>query len=186
MGDYSRALTDLNASIGLDPEDADAYSYRGMVWIERGDAKQAIADADAAVRLEPDDHVHQHNRCSVRIRFMIELETALAACNEALRMRPGDIDGLSSRGVVRLKLGQFAAAKADFSDCLARLKAPAEANRDDGERDRVFCLYGRGVARVQGSADMSGEWQAGRTDIAEAAKLRPDVHRTFGAYGLRP
>jgi tetratricopeptide (TPR) repeat protein len=97
-----------------------------------------------------------------------QLPQAMADCNEALRLRPGDGDALDIRGLLHLKMGDLPSAIADFD---AALKAePAMANS----------RYGRGLAKRRRGGDAGGE-----PDIAAARRLNPDIAVEYAGYGVR-
>ena len=53
-GKYDLAIADLDEAIKLDPENSDAYDYRGNVRIFRGEYELATEGYDKAAKLERD------------------------------------------------------------------------------------------------------------------------------------
>ena len=53
------ALADLTEAIRLNPNDANAYNLRGVVYLEKRDTERAIADYTEAIRLDPNLHCVQ-------------------------------------------------------------------------------------------------------------------------------
>jgi len=51
--EYKKAIDDFTKAIGLDPNDADNYALRGMVYATTGEYDKAIADYDKAIKLDP-------------------------------------------------------------------------------------------------------------------------------------
>ena len=51
--DYLKAIIDTNRFLGLIPENADAYYFRGFAWDELGDNHRAIASYYEALRIQP-------------------------------------------------------------------------------------------------------------------------------------
>ena len=76
--------------------------------------------------------------------------------------------GFDSRGLVRVKLGQWDAAIADYNAAL-RL-----------DHDLPSALYGRGLARLK-----TGSQAAGRADIAAAKRGDQKIADEFVRYGVQ-
>ena len=95
------------------------------------------------------------------------LQEAVADCNEALRLRPGDGDALGNRGLAYLKLRELDRALADFDAAL-------QANPKDAS-----ALYGRGMAKR-----LNGDKIGTDADIAAAQQIRPDIAADFERYGV--
>ena len=55
-----RAIEDYNESIRLDPENAQAYNNRGVVFSAHGRHQEAINDFDQAIRID-DQFAHAYN-----------------------------------------------------------------------------------------------------------------------------
>ena len=53
MGQYQRAIQDLDEAIRLDPQYAHAYFIRGTAYDRLGQTEQANQDFDEAIRLDP-------------------------------------------------------------------------------------------------------------------------------------
>jgi tetratricopeptide (TPR) repeat protein len=52
MGQYDRALSDLNQALKLS-QDAKTYLVRGQVYAKKGQLSLAISDYNRAIELEP-------------------------------------------------------------------------------------------------------------------------------------
>ena len=83
-----------------------------------------------------------------------QLDSALADCNESLRLRPSNARTLGSRGFVYLKSGRLDSAIADYDEAL-RL-----------DPKNAYSLYGRGLAK-----QMNGDTAGGAADIAAAINV---------------
>ncbi len=60
-GKYDDAIADYTKAIALDPNFADAYSNRGVVYYEKGNKEQTIADFRKALEIDPSDHLTKNN-----------------------------------------------------------------------------------------------------------------------------
>ncbi len=152
-----------------------AYLARGTAYARSGDRARAETDYREAVRLasipldsgQLDVQVY-NDRCWARAVAMIDVDAALADCNEALKLKPDYAPALDSRAFIHLRSGRFREAIADYDAALA-------ASPNDH-----YSLYGRGIAKLR-----SGDTQGGEADIA-ASKAVQDISAEFTAYGITP
>ena len=145
---FSEALEDLNKGLALGVSRPEiGYYDRAIANEALGNVKAAYDDYNQALKMKADFGPAFDNRCWARAVVGI-LKPALADCNEAFRLMPGNLGTLSSRGFIFLKMTQFDAAVSDYD---AALKL---------EPKLPFALYGRGLARLK------NEDAAGESDIA--------------------
>ncbi len=165
-----RVLEDLQA---LDAALAPPSNMRrelGNLYLALGRPQQAVPQFDrwiASHRREVDLDQVLNGRCWARALLGTELDKALADCDDALEAKPRQASYLDSRGLVRLRQGQWAKALADYDEALKQ--NPQEA----------WSLLGRGLARLQ-----TGEREQGLADIAAARQLLPDLEAEARRYGL--
>jgi tetratricopeptide (TPR) repeat protein len=57
LGQYQRALSDLNQAVRLAPEDIEAYLNRGVSFFNSGDHLRAMADFNSAAALDPSNAI---------------------------------------------------------------------------------------------------------------------------------
>ncbi|MDB5694209.1 MAG: tetratricopeptide repeat protein, partial [Alphaproteobacteria bacterium] len=134
-----------------------------------GQAVLAVAAASAELKRQPGNANLLNSRCWTRATHNLELDRALADCNEALRFDPQNAAITDSRAFVKLRLGRLDEAIADYSDALKRApQLPAS-------------LYGRGIARLR-KGDKAGAEQ----DLAAARRLAYDIDSRFREYGVAP
>jgi tetratricopeptide (TPR) repeat protein len=172
MNQPAQARADLETASGLADKEpaerlgvADAYSTMRMF-------KEALAQLDQWIADNPHDErlaSGLNNRCWARAQLGVDLDKALADCNAALKINPGDPALLDSSGLVQLRLGAFDKAIADYDAALALLPNTA------------WSLYGRGLARLH-----KGLTKDGQADIAAATVLNPRLPDEAKALGLTP
>ena len=185
-GDYSAMAAEqveaCTSLIGLYGDATDnrsrlalAYLARGTAHKRSGDEARAAPDYREAIRLHsiPIDSgekevINYNDRCWARAVAMIDLDAALADCNEALRMRPDFVPALDSRAFVHMRGGRFREAITDYD---AAIK---------GIPQDPYSLYGRGIAKMR-----VGDTEGAAADIT-ASKAVQDVAPEFAAYGLTP
>ncbi|MEQ1492835.1 MAG: tetratricopeptide repeat protein [Terricaulis sp.] len=168
-GDYARAIADINEALRLDPANAQGFRNRALTYQFQGDYSRAAVDFDRATALDPQNAEILNGRCWVRVLWGRQFDAALRACNEALRIAPGDANTLNSRAAVRFLLNDFANAALDY-DASYRLQPSMTGS-----------LYGRGVARLR-----LGQTELGHADISVAISRDADVAARYAAFGLRP
>ena len=177
--DQVAACTSLIGVYGEAPETrsrlALAYLSRGTAHKRAGDDARAEPDYREAIRLHtiPIDAgekevLNYNDRCWARAVSGIDLDGALADCNEALRLMPDFVPALDSRAFLHLRGGRFQEAIADYDTAIM------------GSPQDSWSLYGRGIAKMR-----LGDAQGAQADI-EASKAVQDVAAEFAAYGLTP
>jgi tetratricopeptide (TPR) repeat protein len=152
-----------------------AHLTRGTAHKRAGDGARAETDYREAIRLHsiPIDSgekevINYNDRCWARAVSGIDLDGALADCNEALRLMPDFVPALDSRAFLHLRGGRFQEAIADYDTAIM------------GSPQDSWSLYGRGIAKMR-----MGDAQGGQADI-DASKAVQDVAGEFAAYGLTP
>ena len=166
------AKADLEAARTQAPPDADAHLALADVFDRLGDRKAELAELDIWIAAHPsDDRMAEtlNDRCWTRALTGQDLDKALADCNAALKLAPGDAEYLDSRGLVRLRLGAFDQSISDY-DAALKLR-PSEA----------WSLYGRGLAELRKGLKAEGD-----ADLAAAAKADPSLAGEAAKDGLSP
>lgn len=170
--DKSAAKRDLDDIDRLAADDADVRLALGAYYDGQGLREQAIAQADRWIATHPkSDQLAEglNERCWVRTRANKGLDLALADCNAALKLRPGNPQYLDSRGLVYLRMGETDKALTDYEATL-RLSP-----------NSAWSLYGRGLAELK-----KGHKSEGEADIAAALVVRPDLADEAKDVGLAP
>jgi tetratricopeptide (TPR) repeat protein len=171
-GDKAHAMADLDAADHAAAKVADVRLALAELYMRADAPAAAIAQYDLWLRSHPDDvgrPTALNGGCWSRTILDRELDKALADCDAALRLN-GKLPGvLDSRGLVHLRLGQFAKAITDYDAALAL------------DPKRAWSLYGRGVARSR-----LGMTVEGKADIAAATALAPTLPATAKGYGAAP
>jgi tetratricopeptide (TPR) repeat protein len=168
--DQPGATADFDVAVKADPalRLEVARSYQAADFPEL-----AIAQLDAWIEANPRDErlaTALSDRCRQRMLLGRDLDKAQSDCERAVRLRPSTPQLMDSRGWVRLRLGQYLPAIADF-DAVLKL-----------EPKTVWSLYGRGLAELK-----AGKTQEGQADVKAAESLGPQmVARLKNKYGLAP
>jgi tetratricopeptide (TPR) repeat protein/predicted aspartyl protease len=167
---------DLDAADRLAPKQADVRFTLGQLFQKADLWSRAVAQYDLWIANHPDDSKMSsalYRRCRSRAVPGKDLAKALDDCNAAYRLNsrsgPGAAAVLESRGLVRLRLGDYDKSIADYDDALKL--APKNA----------WSLYGRGVAKIRKKKTAEGE-----ADLAQASALSSNVAAEFKDRGISP
>src|SRR5438445_374360 len=85
------------ASSTIKPDDADAFTNRGVVLQELKRLDEALASYDKALVLKPDYAEALNNRGNA-LKELKRLDEALASYDKALTLKPDDADAFINRG----------------------------------------------------------------------------------------
>lgn len=112
-----QALSDCTYALSLDPDDLQALSNRGSLYLIAKDPKAALADFDRAIALKPHVATLHFNR-GVAHSDIGNAEAAIADYSEAIRLRPVFEAALHNRGWEYEKRGDTKRAIADYEAAL--------------------------------------------------------------------
>jgi tetratricopeptide (TPR) repeat protein len=170
MAAWAKALASLDRKLKA-PGAAESELLQQKIGILRlrHEYKAAIAVADARLRRYPGNVPYLTQRCLMRAEGAIELALAQKDCDDAIKFDSGAFLAVSARGLLKLRLGQWDGAIADFSAVLA------------AEPKNYFAYYVRGIARLQ-----KGDREAGERDLATARRYAFDVDAEYAPAGLLP
>jgi tetratricopeptide (TPR) repeat protein len=175
-GDAVAAVEDLDAAGRAAAKEADVRFRLGLDYQHADLMAQSAAQYDLWIAAHADDArlgAALANTCWAKALLGQDLKTALSDCNSALRRFGQKNDGsaaiLISRGVVRLRLGDYDKSIADFDAALAL--------RPNG----AWSLYGRGIAKLR-----RGRTAEGGADMSAAAAVTPTIAADFARRGITP
>jgi len=160
------AIRGLSEAIRLNPDYAEAYMVRGLLYLAKKEGEKAIADFTEIIRIRP------HKSGGYYLRGQANLEkgdqpAAIADFNEVLRLMPDDADAYAGRGCAYGRQGELPKALADLNKAVA-LK-PENA---DFRRWRAMTYSDLGVL------------EAAIPDLTEAIRLSPQDARLRWMRGV--
>lgn len=188
MGQFGRALSALNRVIAGAAAPADAYFFKGMVLVERGDplkALDALAEAKALVGDSSErlcDLLFWEGRA---LRVMRRLEEAVAAFEKTLSMEPGYLEAYSELGELYRSQGRLEQAceayrrgLRQYPDDPEMCTAYGNALRDLGRLTESLEWHNKAVAATGNSPSVTrynravtfermGKWDEALADYAE-------------------
>jgi tetratricopeptide (TPR) repeat protein len=194
-GKYSEALPYMDLTIELDPDDAKAYSNRGIVKSYLGRNEEALKDYDEAIKLDPNLAQAYYNRGIVKSELGRN-EEALKDYDEAIKLDPKLTKAYYNRGNVNSKLYRKKEALKDYDEAikLDPNLAKAYSNRGNvknelGHNEEALkgydkaieldpndakAYYNRGVVKNE-----LGRNEEALKDYHEAIKLDPNLAQAY-------
>lgn len=167
-GAYDVAIRDYEAALAIDPRSTAALNRRDIALQGRVDAYAVqISQLDDLLFRDPLNAEALNNRCWIRAINDYDLNAALADCDAAVRIAPRSAAALDSRGLVRLKRGDFEGALSDYEAALVI------------EPGRGHYIFGRGVARSR-----LGRAAESAADLQAAEAAEPGVTVQYRSYGI--
>jgi tetratricopeptide (TPR) repeat protein len=174
--DLDGAIADLDAADRIAAKQADVRFTLAELYGKAGRLPSALTQWDLWISNHPDDSKMGgalNNRCWAKTLLGQDLPHALSDCNAAYhrseKSSPLRVRILENRGLVRLRLGDYDQAIADYDEALKL------------EPNSAGALYGRGIARLRRKKTAEGE-----SDIAAAVRTWPQVADEFQRRGIAP
>ncbi|GIK49624.1 MAG: hypothetical protein BroJett013_23210 [Alphaproteobacteria bacterium] len=166
-GQFEQAVGAFDATLRLDPGMAAAMAGRARAKQHSGDLDGAAADFDAAVRLDGALADARAGRCWLDLRAGRNLDRARTDAEAAVAASPHNVEAQLCRGVLQLRGGEWANARASFERVL------------EVEPGNPAALFGRGVARRRSGED------AGREDMNLARDFDRHIGETYRDLGVQ-
>lgn len=167
-GDLVGAISTYSSALAKAPDNLELLVGRGVAYARSGDRAHSDADFQLVSR-KANTATMFNEMCWAKATAGVAMETAVADCNAALALAPGDARILDSRGLALLRLGRIDEAIANYNQALANNpKLPTS-------------LFGRAVAWAR-----KGDRAKSESDAAAAVKIYPGVRADFEGYGLKP
>lgn len=165
-GDHAAAIASYDAALAQQADLALALAHRARSRLRQGDAEGARADYDAAIRANGALAEARAGRCWLNLNEDRDFEQARNDAEAAVAAEPQLVEAQLCRGVLQLRGGEWANARASFDAVLAV------------ESGNPTALFGRGVARRR-----SGDGE-GREDMNLARDFDRQIGRTFHGWGV--
>ena len=148
---WQEKLLGQSMTIGMDPEDPNAYNNRGIASAREGRYETAIAQFTRAIRRNPVFAEAYFNRGLVDLAIG-QLGQAISDFTKAVEIKPEFIEGYSIRGDIHIAMNQYEQAISDFSKVIEHDSDSAEtyfkrslACYADGQYERAW----QDVNRIQ-------------------------------------
>jgi len=126
----NRGIGDFSKAIEFEPEFADAFINRCVVYADKGQYDLALADCTKAIAINPKDAVAYNDR-GVAYEKKGDIDSALDDYTKAIELDPGYRDAYANRAVLYDHKGDREHAVDDYHQALA--KNPSREDRLDLE-----------------------------------------------------
>lgn len=117
IGEYDKALDDMNKAIELNSNDAEVYCNRGIVYENLGDSQAALMDYNKAIELNPNYAAPFNNRATIYLK-QHRTELALADIRKAFELEKEDAEQYDTRGSIYLEMQEYDSAIKDFTKAI--------------------------------------------------------------------
>jgi protein O-mannosyl-transferase len=155
------AMADLEKSLRIKPDEADALHTRGALFFKQKNFDRAFADFDRSIVIRPWRTDYYKNRC-VAYRIVGRLDKALVDANKILELEEDDAGNYLLRASINLLREDYPAALGDLNKALVLDPEEADAWANRGLVYLRQGLIGKAIA-----------------DFNEAIALRSDTAATF-------
>jgi tetratricopeptide (TPR) repeat protein len=173
LGQYDRAMRDLDESVTLDPRNAGGYVNRALVLGKQGDGAAALKDYEEALRIDPKQWQAYYNRARAYLEEGA-IDRALADLDAVIEQRPNFLPAFVYRSNIWLQKGEDDKALSDANTAITLEPKSAEARLT---RARVYL-------RARDFANAEKELEAAATEAAASNNpaLRSQVNNTLAWF----
>ena len=114
VGDFKGAIHEYTRVIKMNPNIAEAYTYRCGAHCELGDYTSALEDSNKAIMLNPDDSMAYTNRGGIQLTLG-NYRAAIDDCTKAIGIDPKTVLAYVNRGSAKGELGEYKEAIDDYA-----------------------------------------------------------------------
>lgn len=161
-----QVLEYINKAIKLDPNNANAYSGRGITYTDLGKYKQALKDHNQSINLKPNEAYAYNNRGDTYFKLG-EYKKAINDFDQAIRLEPDYAKAYANRGSPYFRLREYRRAIKDYNQAIAL------------DSNLVAAFRNRGSAYFK-----LGEFQKAMEDYSQAIKIDPYYAETYNYRGF--
>ncbi|RIB21695.1 hypothetical protein C2G38_2298816 [Gigaspora rosea] len=174
MKRYGESLSDLNTSLEIEPNNAEALRIRGETCHNMNKYEESLADLNKSLKIEP------NNADALRIRGetyrkMNRYGESLSDLNISLEIEPNNAGGLRIRGETYRMMNRYEESLADLNKSLEIEPNHAEALSNCGETYRMMNRYEESLADLNKSLEIE-------PNNAVALRIRGEIYRIMKRY----
>ena len=114
QGDLTGASPYCTRAIELNPDNALAYSIRGVIFYRQKNYNSAISDYNKAIELNPSDYKNFYNRGLAYVQLS-NYRAALEDFSGAINLNANDPDSWYNRAICKQRLGDYQSSLEDLN-----------------------------------------------------------------------
>ena len=114
LGQIDEALKDYSRAIELSPNNAAAYTNRGIIYSEKGEFDLAIKDYFSALKINPDSTNAYNNRGNAYTNIN-EIDFAIQDYTKAIQLKPDFACAYTCRGLAYIRKNELDLAISDLN-----------------------------------------------------------------------
>ena len=200
LNQIDKAIIAYSRTIELDPNDAYAYTNRGIAYGEKGKVDRAIVDYNKAIKLKP-NLVEAYNARGIAFDRKCEYSLAISDLNHAIDLNPNYAIAYSNRGLAYLNEGDVDRAISDLNKAIQLKPTFVEAYFNRGgvyyerrEFDRAIEDYNKAIElrpfypeyyNRRGLAHRERcNYHRAILDFTKTIELKPDHYESYCNRGI--
>jgi tetratricopeptide (TPR) repeat protein len=168
QGKTDEAEKFLAQAVRMAPDYFEAWRLLVVLSMNVPETDADMKALDLMISRNPKNPEVLNSACWIRASDGLQLDAAMADCNEAIRLDPKNAEALDSRGFVNFRMANYPAAIADYTAALAI------------DSKQASSLYMRGIAEAK-----QGNKAASDADVAAAKAIDPQVSAGYDSMGIK-
>ena len=169
------ALSDLQETIELDPNQSLAQYLLGRLYSHLGEKEKGLKALDEAVRLSADDAPARAKALMIRANLKTDPAERQADFDEAVKLTPHEPDVLRFRGMYYLTQNKGEAALADFEAALAIESDDPDTHEACGIALMLLEKYDEAMESFNKAIELAPENVAALTQRARVRAIKGDT-----------
>lgn len=141
VGEYEKAIEDMNAYIKIDPAKHRAYMWRGTAYEQDGQLDKALVDYEYGLKISRNYEYRFH--IARILQKTGRMKDAIAQMTALIKENPAEDEGWNKRATLYFESGKYKEAVSDYTNALANnfgsaetlYRARARAYEKLGKRD---------------------------------------------------
>ena len=174
QGDHTRAISDYDQAIKLNPEDSEAYNNRGIAYNSLGNYDLAILDYDQALKLNPEDSEVYNNRGDA-YSSQGDYSRAILDLSHAIKLNPNLSQAHYNRGNAYHFKGDHTRAISDYTEAIRLNSEYVDAYNNRGNSYRFKGDHARAISDYTKAIKLNSEY-------GRAYYNRGNIHGSQGDY----